>query len=171
MTLIISALCEGMAWSVLWIVILLAMFFRYPWLLVHDYPPDARAACRLPEPSPEKKREGNVFTACGWIVLLGTLMAAGLLHYRGAPVSFFTVFLHLWLICLMWNVVDLLVMDWLLFCTLTPKWIVLPGTEGCAGYKDYRFHFVGFLHGCGYMTLFGLVFAGIDYAILYALIW
>lgn len=171
MTLIVSALLEGLAWSVLWVLILLAMFFRYPWLLVHDYPPDARAACRLPEPPPRKKREGRVFCACAWVILLGTLMAVGLLHYSDAPVSFWAVFFHLWIVCLMWNVVDLLIMDWLLFCTLTPQWIVLPGTEGCAGYKDYKFHFVGFLHGCVYMTLFGLAFAGIDYAVLYARIW
>lgn len=171
MTLLFTALRDGLLWSVLWIVLLLAMFFRYPWLLVHDYPPDARAACRLPEPTPQKKQEGLVFTVAAWAVILAFLTGTGLFHYGTAPVSFPALFLHLWIVCLMWNLVDLLVMDWLLFCTITPKWVILPGTESFSGYKDYRFHFTGFLHGCVYMTLFGLVFAGIDYAILYFFIW
>jgi hypothetical protein len=31
--------------------------------------------------------------------------------------------------------------------TIQPRLIVLPGTEGMAGYKDYAFHFYGFLKG------------------------
>lgn len=42
-------------------------------------------------------------------------------------------FVYVWLF-------DLLVMDWLFFVTLQPKRIILPGTEGAAGYKDYGFH-------------------------------
>ena len=70
-----------------------------------------------------------------------------------------------------WNVVDLLIVDWLIVCTIRPKVIVPPGTENCAGWKDYGFHFKGFLHGSVYMSLFALVFAGIDYAILHFLVW
>ena len=36
--------------------------------------------------------------------------------------------------------VDLLILDWLIFCTITPSFAVYPGTEGFAGYKDYGFH-------------------------------
>jgi hypothetical protein len=35
---------------------------------------------------------------------------------------------------------DLLVLDLLMFYTWTPKFLVLPGTEGMAGYKDFRPH-------------------------------
>lgn len=81
------------------------------------------------------------------------------------------MFLHLWIICLTWNVVDLLILDWLVFCTITPKCFVLPGTGNCKGYKDYKFHFIGFLKGCVYMTLFALIFAVIDFTILKFSIW
>ena len=47
----------------------------------------------------------------------------------------------------MFNLVDLLVMDWLIVCTITPRFLVLPGTEGMAGYKDYRTHPRGFVIG------------------------
>ncbi|NLF12175.1 MAG: hypothetical protein GX597_10355, partial [Anaerolineaceae bacterium] len=39
--------------------------------------------------------------------------------------------------------------------------IVLPGTEGMAGYRDYRFHFVGFLKGLGFCLVGAVVIAGL----------
>jgi len=35
------------------------------------------------------------------------------------------------------------VLDWLIFVTIQPDFVVIPGTEGLAGYKDYGFHFLG----------------------------
>jgi hypothetical protein len=39
--------------------------------------------------------------------------------------------------------------------------MVLPGTEGMAGYRDYRFHFVGFLKGLGFCAAGGLLVAAL----------
>ena len=36
---------------------------------------------------------------------------------------------------------------------------------------EYGHHFKGFLIGCIYTTLMALIFAGIDYALLYFLMW
>ena len=41
----------------------------------------------------------------------------------------------------------------------------------CSSYSDYGYHFKGFLIGCIYTTLMALIFAGIDYALLYFLMW
>lgn len=168
---IVYALLEGLGWSVLWIAMLMPMLFHFPWLLIHDYPEDARKAVKLPEPTPVQHRNGTIYTVFGYVILLGTLSAAGLIHYSASSVSFGAVFLHLWIICMTWNVADLLIFDWLVFCTITPRSFVLPGTEGCKGYKDYKFHFIGFLKGCVYMTLFALVFAALDFVILKFIIW
>jgi hypothetical protein len=59
------------------------------------------------------------------------------------------------------NLFDLLVLDWLFFCTIQPRAMLLPGTEGMAGYRDYRFHFIGFLRGLGFCLVGGLVIAGL----------
>jgi hypothetical protein len=64
-------------------------------------------------------------------------------------------------IVFVFNVVDWLILDWFMFCTLTPRLVVIPGSEGMAAYKDYGFHFRGFLHGTVYSILGGLVIAGI----------
>ena len=78
----------------------------------------------------------------------------------GVP-SFLEVFVNIFTLFLVFNIVDLLILDWLIFCAITPRFIVLPGTEGMAGYKDYGFHFRGFLIGCVICLVSGLVFAGI----------
>jgi len=57
------------------------------------------------------------------------------------------------------NIFDLIILDWLFFCTVQPRSMVLPGTEGMAGYRDYRFHFIGFLKGLGFSAVGGLLIA------------
>jgi hypothetical protein len=37
--------------------------------------------------------------------------------------------------------------------------MILPGTEGMAGYTDYRFHFLGFLKGTAGIVVASLVIA------------
>ncbi len=66
---------------------------------------------------------------------------------------------------MIFNLVDLVILDWLIFVTLQPKFTVLPGTEGLAGYKDYAFHFKAFLRGTVLCFLASLVIAGIATAI------
>ncbi|MBU2668106.1 hypothetical protein KOI35_31810 [Actinoplanes bogorensis] len=39
------------------------------------------------------------------------------------------------------HVFDLVVVDWLVFCRLQPRIMVLPGTEGMPEYRDWRFHY------------------------------
>jgi hypothetical protein len=44
---------------------------------------------------------------------------------------------------------------------ITPKRFVIPGSEGHPAYKDYYFHFRGFLIGTVFSAVMGLVAAGI----------
>lgn len=62
-----------------------------------------------------------------------------------------------------WNVVDLVIVDWLFICLLRIKYFVLPRTEDCEGNKDYKFHFIGFLKGIVAMTIVAVLFSGISY--------
>jgi len=61
----------------------------------------------------------------------------------------------------LFNLVDWLVLDWLIICTITPKFVVLPGTQGMAGYKNYAMHFRGFLIGTALSVIIGLIVAAI----------
>jgi hypothetical protein len=94
------------------------------------------------------------------LLLLGSFFSTLALEAHGE-----TRFWALWLnaagVMFVFNVVDWLILDWFMFCTLTPRFVVIPGSEGMAEYKDYWFHFRGFLHGTVYSNLMGLVIAGI----------
>ena len=44
---------------------------------------------------------------------------------------------------------------------LQPGFVVLPGTEGMAGYEDYAFHFRAFLVGLAGSLVLSLIIAGV----------
>ena len=92
-------------------------------------------------PTEAQKKQGNAVMAVGWLILLALLVVFGVTSYAAQRVSFWKVLGHLWIINMTWNVVDLLIVDWLIVCTIRPNVIVPSGTEHCAGWKDYGFHF------------------------------
>jgi hypothetical protein len=54
-----------------------------------------------------------------------------------------------------------LLIDWLLFVRVRPAFVVLPGTEGMAGYDDYAFHWRAFLKGTAGIAVLSVMVAGI----------
>ena len=166
-----TALLLGLIWSGLWMAFLYVIMKYFPWEMLHDYPEDVRKASILPEPTGKQKRNAKIFGGIGSVIIFGALIAFGLLRFRAERAVFLTLFWFLFIIAMSWNVIDLLVMDWLLVCTVRPAWLIIPGTENCSSYSDYGYHFKGFLIGCIYTTIMALIFAGIDYAILRFLIW
>jgi len=75
--------------------------------------------------------------------------------------------IQLYLIFTMVSLTDLIILDWLIFCIITPAFIIIPGTQGARGYKDYQFHFIGFLKGAVIYGAFSLILAGIRIAVTY----
>jgi hypothetical protein len=64
---------------------------------------------------------------------------------------------------------DLFILDWLIFVTILPVFVVIPGTEGLAGYKDYWFHVeVSFL---GLTQWLSILLGGLILATLSTIIW
>lgn len=167
----LQALGYGLIWSVMWSVYVFLILKFYPFSMLHDYPKDIQAAVTIEKPTKAQEKAAKRFGAVGGLIILGVLLAFGLLRFHSEQASFLQVLKYIFIIAMTWNVIDLLIMDWLIVCTITPKWIVLRGTEGCKGYKDYFFHFKGFLVGCVYTALMALLFSGIDYAVLRFLIW
>ena len=49
--MVITALIEGLIWSVLWIIYVYVFVTKYPWEMMHDYPEDIQKASTLPEPT------------------------------------------------------------------------------------------------------------------------
>ena len=165
------ALVEGLVWSVLWMIYIYILVKKYPWEMLHDYPEDIQKASTLPAPSTEQTKNARRFSVLFSLMIFGVMIAFGVVQYAGEKVSFWEMFLFTLIIATVWNVVDLIVMDWLIICKLTAKWVIIEGTEGCKGYKDYMYHFKGFLIGCIYMIIRALIISGIDYLILRFIVW
>lgn len=169
--MIVTALIEGLIWSALWMIYVYIIVKCFPWQMMHDYPKDIQEAATLKEPTDKQNNNAKIFGAVGSFVIFGTLILFGIIQFHMERISFLLLFGFIFIIAMMWNVIDLLIMDWLIICTITPKWVVIEGTEGCRGYKDHMYHFRGFLIGCVYTTIMAVIIAGVDYLILRFLIW
>ena len=132
-----------------------------PRIWLQDYPPDIQN--KVPPKTEREKRLSLIF-GIPFLILLVAVPFASTLALRiqnGDAVSFLQLFLNAFGVAFIFNLVDLLLLDWLMFCTIIPKFIVIPGTEGLAGYKDYSYHFKAAIIGTVLSVVSGLVIASI----------
>lgn len=85
--------------------------------------------------------------------------------YAGRP-GFWAMFWHVFWMPMAANLVDWLILDWLLFATIRPKFMAIPGTHGDPAYHEYKSHFIGFLIGSSLSIFMGLLFAVIFHFII-----
>lgn len=127
---------------------------RYNAEIFHDdYPPDIQE--RAGPMSQRAKRQRRIVALALLLLLFGvpTYSNVQLKRENQGRLTFLAAWLNAYAILVMFNLFDLLVIDFLFVIRLPPDFIVLPGTEGMESYHDFFFHFVGFLKGLG----FGLV--------------
>jgi len=131
-----------------------------PEIMLDDYPQDIKA--KYGPMSERSKRQRIPFAALVIIVWLGVVVLSfqGVAADLQGAISFTAAFLHLFVMFSVFNLLDWLVFDWLIVVTLRPAFIILPGTEGMAGYADYGFHFRGFLIGMAITVVTSLLAAG-----------
>ena len=125
---------------------------------VGDYPPEIRH--KYGPMSARAARLRPLFGAAFFlVVLLVPLLGLSALRSDLGSVPFVAALAFAAISVFVFNLYDLLILDWLFFCTIQPRAMVLPGTEGMAAYRNYRFHFIGFLKGLGFCILGGLLVA------------
>jgi hypothetical protein len=111
-------------------------------------------------PVTDPKRQRKQLALPVLLVMVGTLTAAvWTLPAAGITPGFGTVFACAFLVAFVFNLFDLLVIDWLLVVAWHPSWFIPPGTEGDAANRSYLFHFKGFLKGLGFCLAAGLIAA------------
>jgi hypothetical protein len=119
---------------------------REIWL--HDFPKDVRDAYGPPR-RPETRRQKAIASVVFFGGLLAVL-AVSLIHLaqRLGGLSFGAVFVNLLVMLMLFNLVDLLIIDWLILGVLWRSLSVMPGTDpNLAGYSDWSFALKGFLKG------------------------
>jgi hypothetical protein len=100
-------------------------------------------------------------------VLLGLLIGvpfASALFWRTASLgshSFWELFAYAFGVLFIFNLVDLLILDWLIVCWIEPRWVILPGTQHLVIPKQYLHHFTGFLIGTVGLGIVALAIAAL----------
>jgi hypothetical protein len=108
--------------------------FLNPEIWLPDYPPDIRE--RFGPMSERAKRQKRLVGIPVFLLLLAVIVFSVARFVQiGGGWAFFAVFVGIFVMLLVFNAVDLLILDWLIFVTLRPRVIVLPGTEGAEGYR------------------------------------
>ncbi len=156
-------LVDGLIISLVASACLLLIMGINPRIMLHDYP--AAIQARVPAKT-KREKQLSYWLGIPFILILVVGPLISTLTIADAYASqFFLLWLHAAGVIFIFNVFDWLILDWLLFCTITPKIMVIPGSEGMPEYKDYRFHFIGFLKGSLFSLLGGLLVAAIAYLV------
>lgn len=127
-------------------------------MFVDKYPPDIRQKYG-PMSLRAARLRPFIATLLFTITFIIPIIGLFALQAQVDSVPFLPAFAFSGIALLTFNIFDLIILDWLFFCTIQPRSMVLPGTEGMPSYGDYRFHFVGFLKGLGFSAVGGLLIA------------
>jgi len=152
---------DGVILSVIASIFLIAVGHFNPRLFLDDYPEDIQK--EAPQKTEKEKRQSILVKIPFWLLLVAVPLISTLTLKRQSEggVSFLHLFLNAFGVVFIFNLVDLLLLDWVMVCSITPRFMVIPGTEGNVGYKDYFFHVRAFIVGTLLSIVAGAVIAGI----------
>lgn len=152
---------DGVLLSIVASTYLLILLRFNPRIFVGHYPKEIR---EIVPPKSEKERRMSILLA----LLIGAPVASALL-WRTATLgnhSFWELFAYAFGVLSIFNLVDLLVLDWLIVCWFKPRWVILPGTEQIVIPSPYLHHFKGFLIGTVGLAIVGLAIASLMHFLL-----
>ncbi|HEV8061683.1 MAG TPA: hypothetical protein VGP68_17515 [Gemmataceae bacterium] len=160
---IFKVLSDGALLSVLVFSMVLISTRINPRIFLHTYPKDIQD--KVAANTQNEKLLSRIIgvTILILVTAVPLISSWSLKQRQHADVSFLPLFLNAFGVVFLFNLADLL-LDCVLVCTL-PKFLVLQGTEGMAGYKNYLHHFRGFLIGTIASVVLGLAVAAVAFVL------
>lgn len=151
----------GLTFSAVMVISFILAAFVNPEIWLKDYPPDIRE--KFGPMSARATRQRSLVGIPVLALMIGIIVVSivQLAQIKGSDPTFADVFVNVFVILFVFNLIDLLILDWLIFVTIRPRIIILPGTEGAAGYSDYGFHLRASLKGLVVAFVACLFIAGI----------
>lgn len=151
----------GAMLSVVLTILILGSLYINPEMWLQDAPRDVQAKHGTMSTRAKRQR--------AWLVVafaVSIISTVGVSIYQlptvvGGPLTFVTVFVHLWIIFMLFNVVDLLLIDWLIVEFLRPDFIVQSSVGRLMAERNYWFHFQAFLKGSVGILIVSLLVAGL----------
>ncbi len=156
------ALLYGVILSVLLAVLILWSVWFNPEMWLHDAPKEVQA--KFGPISAKAKRQRTLFAILVFAPVIALpWLALSQLAASGVSLDFWPVFVTLYTIMMLFNLVDLLLIDWLVIEWWRPDFLFSrsPLLAALLPEDDYAFHFFGFLKGTVGITLVSLVVAGV----------
>jgi hypothetical protein len=154
-------LFHGVVLSLFMTLTILGSLYLNAEIWLDDYPPDVRA--KFGPMSAKSKRQRTWFSIPVFLIIFGLIVwsIVQLKAVNGGGLNFGAVFLSIWLMLMVFNLVDLVIIDWLILMWIRPQFTILPGTEGMAGYLDYGLPLRDFIKGSVGILIASLLIAGI----------
>ena len=142
-------------------VLVMGSLYYNPEIWLQDYPPDVRAQYG-PARRPGTRRQQWLVAGPMLALVLGWPVRSTRRRQvaNGGRLSFPAAFLHAAGILGLFNLFDAVVLDYLILTRMQPRFAILPGTEGMAGYQDLGLQARAFLKGHLFVLLGGLLIAG-----------
>lgn len=159
-----SLIIHGFIFAVLAHLAITFILVINPRYEMKSYPKEI-LACVPPQTKQEKR--GFIRIAIPLMsLLIGYLLWSVTMTYKGTGVGYGILWIQIFGMMSLWNIGDLFIMDWLLFCYIQPKFMALPGTQGHPGYKNYKYHGRGFFIGIGLSLVSATILACITMVII-----
>ena len=117
-----------------------------------DYSDDIKA--KIP-PQTTRERRLALFAALPWLIItLGfPIYSTYVLKANlGGEIPYWAAFLNVFVLILLANLGGLVFLDWLIVSKITPRFVIIPGTEE-ADYKDFSHHFKAHARSVGPLIL------------------
>ena len=156
-----ESLATGMLLSTILTIMIVVSFMINKEMWLRNYPPDVKA--RWGPISEKARRQHSVFAICFFGVLVGA-MAYDVIRLElmlGTSPPILAIFASIVIVFSFFNFVDAVIIDWLILLVGWPGLVVLPGTEGMAGYKDARRWTINLIKGFALAPLAGLLVAAV----------
>lgn len=153
-------LIEGAVLSLVLGVIVLGSLMYNARLWLQDYPKPIRD--KVPPLTASEKRQRVVLGVLFMGLMFGGILLATLQLRTNQPgaLSFGTAYLQIFLILVILNLFDAVVIDLFIITFLKPKFVILRGAEGMEYlFNDYRKHLTDFLKGMLFSVVASLPFA------------
>jgi len=153
--LLYGALLSG----ILSIMILWSLWLN-PEIWLHDAPREIQE--KYGPISEKAKRQRTLFVIPFFLVVIALpwLALQQLPAATGQPYTFQSIFITLFVMFMLFNVVDLLVIDWLIVEAWRPDFLRNSRLGRLMESRYYKFHFIGFCKGSVGLTLVSLLVAG-----------
>lgn len=156
-----ESLAIGMLLSAVLTIMTVVSFLINKEMWLDKYPPEVKA--KWGPISKKARRQHFLFAISFFGVLIGALVydVIRLERVSATPPSFLAIFTSIVIVLVLFNLVDAVIIDWLILQVLWPGLARLPGTEDMAGNKDKQRWVKNLLKGFVLAPLAGLLVAGV----------